>query len=463
MAGKGNASNLIEFGSTPDFSSAARIITSPTPFNALTAIVLPARSAGDWIELEPLTMMFCQLSSAFVPSTSLVVTAVIGMPDVRAIIAGTQPAKPISPCLFASASMMSFPLWRTTFLTSSPCFSKNPCLIPMSSGRVFAIGMMLTEIGSTRVRLGRRGRRRTGEQGRRRRRQRPPRAGSRADGAYDAAPVACVLHAPFVPPSYSGGGSPTDVGDGFDRRRDLVALDQPVDVRAQVREVGQLLGRDLVSHGRQLDRHDLLDLRRRVREHDDAVREIDGFVDVVRHEEDRDPEVLAHLEDEIFEVATRLGVHGRERLVHEQDRRLVREGARDRDALLHSAGQLPRIVVDEARQADGGERLLDEPRPLGLRELLVAQRQEDVVAHASSRASSERLYSWKTTAISSGGEVTGRPSTTTPPLVGRMRPAMHFSRVVLPQPDGPTTHTNSPSPTVNVTLRSAWVAFSPVP
>ena len=44
--------------------------------------------------------------------------------------------------------MMSFPLWRTTFLISSPCASKNPCLIPRSSGRVFAIGMMLTVIGT---------------------------------------------------------------------------------------------------------------------------------------------------------------------------------------------------------------------------------------------------------------------------------------------------------------------------
>ena len=50
-----------------DFSSAALIITSPTPLRALTAIVLPARSAGVWIELEPLTMMFCQLSATPCP------------------------------------------------------------------------------------------------------------------------------------------------------------------------------------------------------------------------------------------------------------------------------------------------------------------------------------------------------------------------------------------------------------
>ena len=148
MAGNGTGRSFTEFGSMPSFSSAARIITSPTPFNALTAIVLPARSAGVRIELEPLTRMFCQLSVSDVPSTSLVVIVVIGTPFVRAIIAGTQPANPISVLLFASARTMSLPLCRITFLTSRFCCSKNPFLIPRSSGRVFEIGMTVTVIES---------------------------------------------------------------------------------------------------------------------------------------------------------------------------------------------------------------------------------------------------------------------------------------------------------------------------
>ena len=40
---------------------------------------------------------------------------------------------------------------------------------------------------------------------------------------------------------------------------------------------------------------------------------------------------------------------------------------------------------------------------------------------------------------------------------------MHLSSVVLPQPDGPTTQTNSRSSTVNETLPIARVAFSPLP
>src|SRR4029077_14723520 len=45
------------------------------------------------------------------------------------------------------------------------------------------------------------------------------------------------------------------------------------------------------------------------------------------------------------------------------------------------------------------------------------------------------------------GPATGSPSTLTSPRSGRSKPAMMFSRVVLPQPEGPTTATNSPSET----------------
>src|SRR3954452_1904667 len=76
---------------------------------------------------------------------------------------------------------------------------------------------------------------------------------------------------------------------------------------------------------------------------------------------------------------------------------------------------------------------------------------------------SERPYSWKTSAISSGGSVTRLPRRIVSPRVGRSSPATHLSSVVLPQPDGPTTQTNSPSSTTKVTSRSASVAFSSVP
>jgi len=40
---------------------------------------------------------------------------------------------------------------------------------------------------------------------------------------------------------------------------------------------------------------------------------------------------------------------------------------------------------------------------------------------------------------------------------------MHFSSVVLPHPEGPTTQTNSRSPSEKETSPIAWVAFAPSP
>src|SRR6266542_3066552 len=82
-------------------------------------------------------------------------------------------------------------------------------------------------------------------------------------------------------------------------------LDQPVDVPAQVHELGQLLRRDLIARAVEVDRHDLLHFRWRVREYDHAVGEEYGLVDVVSDEQDRDAVLLANAQHEVFQVAAR--------------------------------------------------------------------------------------------------------------------------------------------------------------
>src|SRR3954469_6713731 len=77
--------------------------------------------------------------------------------------------------------------------------------------------------------------------------------------------------------------------------------------------------------------------------------------------------------------------------------------------------------------------------------------------------SSEREYSWKTSAIASGGRVTRSPRSSTEPSLGASRPDMHFSSVVLPQPEGPTTQTNSFSSIANEIEPIACVASPPSP
>jgi len=79
------------------------------------------------------------------------------------------------------------------------------------------------------------------------------------------------------------------------------------------------------------------------RHDEDAVREQCGFLDVVCHEEHRLVLLLVNALQLHVESLARHGVECTEWLVHEQDRRVMQEGARDGDPLLHAARQLARI------------------------------------------------------------------------------------------------------------------------
>ena len=94
-----------------------------------------------------------------------------------------------------------------------------------------------------------------------------------------------------------------------------------------------------------------------------------------------------------FEPLARHLVERAERLVHEQQRRLEGERARDRDPLLHAAGELPRVVVGEAAELDELEHLLG--RAAG------AARSQPSISSGSAMffatvRQSKRTASWKT-------------------------------------------------------------------
>ena len=61
------------------------------------------------------------------------------------------------------------------------------------------------------------------------------------------------------------------------------------------------------------------------------------------------------------------------------------------------------------------------------------------------------------------GPATSRPLTITVPAVGGHRPVTTFIKVDLPQPEGPTTATNSPPPTASVVRWSASVPSASSP
>src|SRR6478672_24512 len=241
----------------------------------------------------------------------------------------------MSPLWLAIASTMSFPLWKTVFLISMPCLAKNPCAIPMSSGKPLAIGRESRVIvASFRCSL-------VGEPaaGPTSRTAAPTRASVNASRRIAVRVIACtsptskrsLVPSNVRPCGCDYGASDVRLLDACSTYRNgplhvfdvLLALDQPVDVRPEPRELRQLLRGDLVTRLRQGDRDHLLHLGRCMGQRHDPVGEVDRLVDVVCDEEDGDPELVADLQDEVLEVAAGLGVDRRERLVHQEDLRLV--------------------------------------------------------------------------------------------------------------------------------------------
>ena len=73
---------------------------------------------------------------------------------------------------------------------------------------------------------------------------------------------------------------------------------------------------------------------------------------------DRDLKLITHRGDEVLQISPCLRVYRGKRLVHQQQLRLVGNGARDRHTLLHAARKLPRITVTGAREPNRLETLL---------------------------------------------------------------------------------------------------------
>ena len=102
--------------------------------------------------------------------------------------------------------------------------------------------------------------------------------------------------------------------------------------------IADLLDHAVVHHHHAVAHHQRLGL---------VVRDIDrGDADLLLQPHQLDPHLLAQL-----------GVEIGQRLVEQDDARLVDDGARERDALALAAGQLGGVAVGEMRQADQFERL----------------------------------------------------------------------------------------------------------
>src|ERR1017187_2645610 len=127
---------------------------------------------------------------------------------------------------------------------------------------------------------------------------------------------------------------------------------------------------------------------------DNAIRQHHRFFDIVGHEEDtasRDLLAQPELHQFTAQVLRREHIERGKWLVHEQDFRLHRQGARESHTLLHAAGELLWVRILEAFQADRIQRVERLPMPFALRHAQRQQRHFDVFGHGQPRKQREAL------------------------------------------------------------------------
>src|SRR2546425_3499766 len=127
---------------------------------------------------------------------------------------------------------------------------------------------------------------------------------------------------------------------------ELLLLERPRDLGPEpldeVRAIALELRADHAARPRHVDRHAVQHAAGTRREHDHAIRQVHGLVDVVGDEDDRLAGAAPDVEQERLHLVARLHVERRERLGHKEDLGAHAERARERHPLLHGARQLLR-------------------------------------------------------------------------------------------------------------------------
>ena len=207
----------------------------------------------------------------------------------------------------------------------------------------------------------------------------------------------------------------------------------------------RLAQRHGIARPREIDLEILLHPARPGGHQDDAVGKGQRLAEIVGHEQHGLARVLPEIEQHRMHVELGVGIERAERLVHQQDFRLRDQGAHQRHALAHAARQRRRIEAAEAVEAGLVDRLVDPGAAFA--------------ASARPQAPARSRYCLRPCATetacpsgtrsrhggSAGRESPASPSTRISPPLGAIRVATMLRMVLLPQPEGPSRATNSPS------------------
>ena len=136
--------------------------------------------------------------------------------------------------------------------------------------------------------------------------------------------------------------------------------------------------------------------------HHDPGRQEDRLRDRVGHEDDRRPGLLPDPQDlRVHPFAGHL-VERPERLVHQQDRGLERQRAGDRDALLHAARKLPRVVLAKSPSSTSSSISARSPATRSSAEPHDLERQLDVLLDRPPVEQDRRLEDHPVVAVPAG-------------------------------------------------------------
>ncbi len=149
--------------------------------------------------------------------------------------------------------------------------------------------------------------------------------------------------------------------------------------------------------------------------------------------------------DLVVQVVAGHGVERAERLVHEDDLRVLGQAAGERHAVAHAAGELvrPRVAMPPSRTVSSSSCARSRARSRHPAQL---ERELDVLARGEPGQQGRVLEH--------EGDLA---ATSSVPVVGWSRPATRLSSVLFPQPDAPTMVRNSPAATSRLTSLRATV------